>query len=56
MLFSTGFLNSGALLGYGLGSRVRTMSRMGDLTINVRTHMGETLSGNPSNKPASSSE
>lgn len=56
MLFFTGFFNSGALLGYGLGSRVRTVSRMGDLTTNVRTYMGEALSGNSSNKPVSSSE
>lgn len=56
MLFPTGFFNSGALLGYGLGSRVRTMSRTGDLMINVRTYTGEALSGNSSNKPGSSSE
>ena len=56
MLFPTGFFNSGALLGYGIGSRVRTMSRMGDLTINVRTYTGEALSGNSSNTPGSSSE
>lgn len=41
MLFSTGFFSSGAVLDYGLGSRLRTMSRMGDLTINVRTYMGK---------------